>query len=537
MPIDISKVVIMMIMSNDLGDRLVHNLLLEEGYYIKEVEIEQLTSSSASEIIDLVIVGKNIHNQSDLCLSSLHIHAKEGNCGCEVDRFFQKLKSAYGENADIPIVYLKNYQFYSEASDSNSIEVSKFLGEVKDRVTFISKIRELKQQNLELENQLQKTQDACSNAIKAKNDFLTRTSHELRSPLNAIIGFSQLMCWDKLLAAEQRGYTEIIYDSGKHLLSLVNDVLEMSKLQSHQMEVDKKYFVLREMINDLKYIFTPKAEKKNLKLEVKIGEEVPVCIQSDEFKLRQVLVNVLNNAINSTQDGSISLQILLTSDILTHSLHLSFEVQDSSSGMTHSEVDTIFEPFGQNCRGEGTGLGLSISRQFTTLLGGELNVKSELGEGTTFILSIPVEMPISYVGDRLKNFESEKPKSNLSILLAEDNIVDQKLLVRVLQQMGYAVDVARDGLEVLTALACKPYDLILMDVQMPNMNGIETTKQIIKRLGNVNAPVIIALTGGGMPEDQRQCLNAGMADFLTKPVRPKQLKAVLSHWEQKLVRV
>jgi len=353
------------------------------------------------------------------------------------------------------------------------------------------------------------------------------------------------MSWDKLLTMEQRSYTDIIYDGGKHLLSLVNDILEMSKIDSHRLEIDKRVFVIRETINDLKHIFSPKAEKKNLELILKIAEEVPICVQSDEVKIRQILVNVLNNAIKFTQTGSITLNTFMASDILSKSWNLVFEIEDTGAGISCLEIDRIFEPFIQTGSEEETGLGLSISKHFAMLLQGELKVTSELGEGTTFTLSVPVEIPDglsnfagsnfnrgSFSGDRLIKLENQE-RSSLSILLAEDSIVDQKVLVRTLSKMGYEVDVAGDGIEVLVDLDSKFYDIILMDVQMPNMDGIEATKQILERFGVDNSPIIVALTSCTMPEDRDRCLKAGMHDYMTKPLRPKQLKAVLDRWQKK----
>jgi len=523
-----SKIATIIIVNNSFSDRWICDLLGHLGYLVKEVRCSEVMI----EIADLVILGRELEQKilgSDGLSEQVVLRSPDRKLqGQETQQFYETFKVNY---PDIPVIFLTNY---GELSD---LQTSIFLSDVSDRLQSSQKIKHLKQQNLELTDQILKVRDTTELALKAKSEFLTRISHELRSPLNAILGFSQLMNWDKLLTTEQRGYTEIIYEGGKRLLSLINDILEMSKIESHQMEVDKKVFVLREMINDLKHIFSPKAEKKNLNLILKIAEEVPVCLQSDEIKVRQILVNILNNSIELTQRGSITLNTFLGSDILTEKLHLIFEIEDTGAGITRIEIDEIFEPFGQRGSGEKTGLSLSISKHFAQLLGGELKVASELGEGTTFTLSIPVEIPYnsaaSYAGDRFVKLENHKTESDLSILLAEDSFVDQKVLVRILNKMGYAVDVAGDGLEVLAALEQKFYNIILMDVQMPNMDGIETTKEILQRFG-VESPIIIALTAAVMPEDRSRCLNAGMHDYMTKPIRPKQLKAVLDHWEQKL---
>jgi signal transduction histidine kinase/CheY-like chemotaxis protein len=514
---------ITIISGNSLHSCNAYNLLKNLGYLVHKIGFAQVAIADS----DLILLGED--DQLADCLANQIPFAQT---------LAQTLKTDY---PDIPVIYLKNYGEFSE------LQTAIFLSDISERSRSGQRIKQLKQQNLDLVNQLQKVKDAGEFALKAKNEFLTRISHELRAPLNGILGFSQLMSWDQLLTMEQRSYTDIIYDGGKHLLSLVNDILEMSKIESHRLEIDKRVFVLREMINDLKHIFSPKAEKQKLELILKIAEEVPICVQSDEVKIRQILVNVLNNAIKFTQSGSITLNTFMAADISSKSWNLVFEIEDTGTGISCLEIDRVFEPFTQKGSEEETGLGLSISKHFALLLQGDLSVTSNLGEGTTFTLSVPVEIPDglsnaedsnfkrgSFAGDRLIKLENQE-RSNLAILLAEDSFVDQKVLVRTLNQMGYAVDVAGDGFGVLAALDSKFYDIILMDVQMPNMDGIEATKQILTKLGKDNSPIIVALTSGTMPKDRDRCLMAGMDDFITKPLRPKQLKAVLDLWQQKLL--
>jgi signal transduction histidine kinase len=239
---------ITIIIGNSLHSYNAYNLLKKLGYLVHKIEFARATIANS----DLIILGEG--DQLSDCLANQML-------------FVQTLKTNY---PDISLIYLKNYGEFSE------LQTAIFLSDVSDRLQSGQRIRQLKQQNMELVNQLQKAKDVGEFALKAKNEFLTRISHELRAPLNGILGFSQLMSWDKLLTMEQRNYTDIIYDGGKHLLSLVNDILEMSKIESHRLEIDKRVFVLREMINDLKHIFSPKAEKKNLELILKIAEEVSI---------------------------------------------------------------------------------------------------------------------------------------------------------------------------------------------------------------------------------------------------------------------
>jgi signal transduction histidine kinase/CheY-like chemotaxis protein len=383
--------------------------------------------------------------------------------------------------------------------------------------------------------QLRQDRDTAKAATKAKSEFLSNMSHELRTPLNAILGFTQLMIAESKLTTEQTEWMQIVDSSGEHLLALINDVLEMSKIESGQIELNLNDYYLYELLDDLKGMLSQRAESKGLQLTVKISPQTPQNIYSDDMKLRQVLVNILGNAIKFTNSGSVAL--VVDCETIADSLRLKFRISDTGFGIAPNEIDRIFDAFKQSESGrksqEGTGLGLSISRKFVQMMGGAIQAESQLGEGTTITFDIlarvsknlPAAIPVTTTINHLAT-------KKLVILLAEDNFLNQKVALLLLNRLGHQVDIAINGFEVLKAIAQKSYDIVLMDMQMPEMDGLKTTYQIRlqEREQNLVPLTIIAMTANAMKEDRDRCLAGGMNDYLSKPVRLKELEACLDHW-------
>jgi CheY-like chemotaxis protein len=362
---------------------------------------------------------------------------------------------------------------------------------------------------------------------------------------------------------EQQDRLQIISRSGEHLLSLINDVLEMSKIESGRANLNLTSFDLYQLLQDLKDMLRLRAESKGLYLQVQRHTQVPQFIYSDEMKLRQVLINILGNGIKFTQTGGISLGITCESN-QDCELHLRFMIKDTGYGISDEEVGRIFEPFIQSESGrkssEGTGLGLPISRTFVQLMGGDIKVESKLAEGTVFsfnikakiapspdTLSNPISSPISkLISQSISQpdpnpenspnpnglINSDQDKQTIAILLAEDNLVNQKVALQMLKRLGYKADVVINGIEVLKKITTKQYDLILMDVQMPEMDGMETTIAIRSQEKELStSPLkIIAMTANAMLEDRDRCLEIGMNDHLSKPVRIEELQACIERW-------
>jgi PAS domain S-box-containing protein len=387
------------------------------------------------------------------------------------------------------------------------------------------------------ELELQQAKEDADAANKAKTNFLAKMSHELRTPLNAILGFTQLMVGDRGLTQEQRENLRIINNSGEHLLALINDVLEMSKIELGKISLNANSFDLYKLLDTIQDMVRQKADTKGLRLIFEGAQDLPQHIETDEIKLRQVLINLLTNAIKFTQTGSVILRASRTDTALPSSVvRLQFEVEDTGVGIASTENDRVFEIFAQTESGlksnEGTGLGLPISLEIVRLMGGDISFTSQVGQGSMFrfdILANLVDLPETLSPDATSDHENQTP-AVLRILLAEDNLVNQKVALKMLDKLGYSADIANNGLEALTCLAQNTYDLILMDVQMPEMNGLETTLEICRRWLPQERPIIIAMTAGAMYEDRDRCLAAGMNDYITKPIRIEELKVALERW-------
>jgi two-component system sensor histidine kinase/response regulator len=364
-------------------------------------------------------------------------------------------------------------------------------------------------------------------------------SHEVRTPLNAVIGFAQLLQHDAAFSSTQHKSLEAIRRGGEHLLDLINDVLEISKIEAGRAVVQPSRFDLHQLLETLESMFHMRAAQQGLRLCVDVDTRVPRYIRSDERKVRQVLINLLANAIKFTEEGTVTLRVQgmpeaePSPDSASPVTHLRFEVEDTGPGVDEEEVAVIFEAFGQGRNGrllqEGTGLGLAISKRFVEMLGGQLHLTSHPGSGSLFAFDVP----LTNTGDDEHAPESRRTVQALApgqppyrILIVEDEAASRALLVHLLTRVGFEVHTATNGEEGVAACQAWPPDLILMDIRMPVMNGYEATRQIKASLQG-KAPVIIALTAYAFEEDRRSVLEAGCDDFIQKPLREEILFELL----------
>ena len=360
------------------------------------------------------------------------------------------------------------------------------------------------------DQQLKQAKQTAEAASQAKGQFLANMSHELRTPLNAILGFTQLMVRDQSIKENHRSYLKIIHDSGEHLLELINDVLDMSKIESGRITLNTTSFDLYHLLDTLEKMFRMRGNAKVLQLIFKRSPSVPQWISTDEGKLRQVLINLLSNAIKFTNLGSVTLSVKVINFLETQTQTiLEFEVADTGEGIPAAYLEKIFEAFEQTELGrlsaEGTGLGLSISRKFVQLMGGKITVSSNLGEGSIFRVCLPVNVPKSQV--MLKRslertvigLAPDQPEYR--ILVVEDRWESRYLLVKLLETLGFQVREAENGAEAIAIWEQWQPQLIWMDMRMPIMDGYEATRQIKSHLKG-QATIIIALTASALEEEK-----------------------------------
>lgn len=375
--------------------------------------------------------------------------------------------------------------------------------------------------------QLVGAKNAAEMANRSKSIFLANMSHELRTPLNAIIGFAQLLSSNTGLPAEPRQQVQIINRSGEHLLNLINDVLEMSKIEAGRATLQLHAFDLRRLLEDILSMLSLRVQDKGLELTTEIAEDLPRYVRSDESKLRQILINLINNAIKFTEQGKISVRIACAMDDRTT---LNFEVEDTGAGMSKEEMATLFEPFIQTPTGEqqseGTGLGLTISREYVQLMGGNITVRSEPGKGSLFRFDIRMEMAeeqperISAPARRVVAMAPNQPRYR--ILIVEDKEENRLLLRQLLEPLGFEVREAADGRQGVAVWQEWQPHLIWMDIRMPVMDGY-AAMQAIRGLPGGAETVIIALTASAFEENRADSIQAGAYDFVRKPFRNQEI--------------
>jgi len=385
----------------------------------------------------------------------------------------------------------------------------------------------------EVEAKLKAAKASAEKANRAKSEFLANMSHELRTPLNAILGFSELMASDETLARHAADELSIINRSGEYLLKMINDILEISKIESGKVALNPENFDLYELLDSLKEMFVMPTQSKSLKLEFTIDKDVPQYIKTDLGKLRQILINLLSNAIKFTEQGQIILRVGVSynshnSLLSSQECKLIFNVVDTGIGIADGEESKLFNPFERtdNSREqEGTGLGLAISRKFIELMGGKIRLKSYLGKGSSFKFSILAtiveasdinEVVESQSAQRVIRLADNQPQ--YCILVVDDRPSNRTLINKMLSRVGFKVIEAADGAEAIAQWQHHKPQLIFMDMRMPQMSGYEATRRIKSTAGGKNT-VIIAITASAFREKKQQIKDAGCDDFIAKPFR------------------
>lgn len=411
-------------------------------------------------------------------------------------------------------------------------------------ILFVSQIKRSNDQLMRAWSDMRLARDEAERASRAKSKFVSRMSHELRTPLNAILGFSQLLDKESLTPM-QRNYSQQIHIAGQHLLDLIGEVLDLAKIEAGRLVLERVEFDLRKAVDEVVSVTLKRAQIKGLAVKVVLSSELPSRIKGDPIRLRQILINLLDNAVKFTERGEVGLRV----DPDSENGELLFRIWDTGIGMEEKVLEKLFKPFTQADESTtrkygGTGLGLVICKDLVEAMGGTLRVESHLGRGSRFWFSLPLEhaddtseSPQVLEGERSGSVAAEDRSESSSdrqghVLLVEDNQVNQLVASSMLAALGATCEIASNGLEALERLGQGNYDLIFMDVEMPLMDGHAATREVRLRerqRGSRRIPVI-AMTANAMAEDRERCIASGMDDYLAKPYEMGALAAVIRRW-------
>jgi len=512
---------ILIVDDNQLNIEKLKILLHEQNYrFTSENDGRTALKTAAKEPFDLMLL--------DVIMPGMD--------GFEVCYRMKKNKNT----AQIPVIFLTGQTDPESIRKGFEAGAVDYVAKPFNKIELLARVRS----HIELKKSREESiiaRQLAEDALKYKSEFLANMSHEIRTPINGIIGMSEFLDNTKL-DAKQAEFVHIIRSSANSLLSLINDILDFSKLEAGKIELEYLDFDLYEHIDDTLKSMTFKAEEKKLKLYQIIDPDVPQAINGDPTRLRQVLLNLISNALKFTENGSVTVRVSLDELMAEEKkCKIKFEVIDTGIGISNHGLQLLFRSFSQVDASTtrnygGTGLGLVISKTLSEMMGGNIGVESIPDKGSTFYFTIIAgisKMELVEKSRQDETFIEQIPMRNLHILLAEDNLVNQKVAGIHLSKLGHKVDVASNGLAAYQAFKANTYDLIFMDIQMPEADGFESTALIRKyekhTTPNIKTP-IIAMTANAMKGDKERCIEAGMDDYISKPFTANALKEILSKY-------
>lgn len=460
---------------------------------------------------------------SDSMLAALQCQTEDviGQSSSSLDHQLANLFDAHDEQVLRDGVGIKSEDSFTFEGECRSYLTVKFpLRTTDNEIYAIAGVSSDITERVQLEEEAKAARKKAESASQAKSQFLAHMSHEIRTPMNAILGFAQLLNQPKIDHYKNREHVSAIIRAGDHLLGIINDVLEMSKIEAGHVALNTESFDLDQLLTDLQNMFKVRFEERSLLFSIMRSKSAPRFLSTDAGKLRQVLVNLLGNALKFTETGGVVLRVTPSAD----QSRLYFEVEDSGPGMTESELEQIFQPFerghGGRRRRPGTGLGLAICEQFVELLGGQLDVRSKLGQGTVFSFEISVQMADSSMlassGERC-SVTLDRIKEQYRVLVVDDQNPNCVILRELLEPLGFLVDIAHNGQEAYEYVQSNDVDLVLTDLAMPVMDGAEATQKIRALPGKEKLPIL--LVTAGFVEDRQKYLDMGCSGVVLKPYK------------------
>ncbi|MCX7111645.1 MAG: ATP-binding protein [Proteobacteria bacterium] len=521
----------------------------EEELHEREDTFQMLLESASEGIV--IVSEQGVIEMVNARLLSMFGHAREEMMGQTIElllpqrlaeRHAERRAGFVGQPGNRPMGV--SLGLFGRRKNGGEFPVDISLSHVHTRqglrvMGFVSDITERKR----IEEALAQARDQALESSRLKSEFLATMSHEIRTPMNSIIGITDLLM-ETGLEGEQIKLATLVQESGKALLNIINDILDTSKIEAGKLQLEWIDFDLRSEIEVVTAMMHPKAQEKELPLTVYVEPGVPTRLHGDPGRLRQILLNLLSNAIKFTSQGGVFLHVALARPV-DQKAGIRFSVEDTGIGIPAAVMGSLFQAFTQadgstTRKFGGTGLGLAISRNLVELMGGQIGVESKEGAGSTFWFVLPGNVAAEAVAptpilmappEKALDFPATTQKAPPTILLVEDNDLNTLIAMKMLERLGYTADRAVNGREAVNAIRHKPYTLILMDCQMPEMDGFDATRAIrcLEKESGGHA-FIIAMTANAMVEDREKCLTAGMDDYLSKPVDRQSLSAVLERW-------